>query len=91
MLYIKIHDKFKDRIVGRIDNNVLEYDEEMMGRILEEIWDIKPYKRCDGKIKEGKKIDVLKDKLYNPYFVSEDESPEFEIYKFKKELRNGNS
>lgn len=91
MIYIKKHERFKDRIVGKLEGEVLEYDEETVGRIIEETWNLISYKKEEGRAERGTKIDLLNDRLCSPYYISENEKPEFEIYKYKKELKSGKS
>lgn len=85
MIYILKHDQIDNHIVGRLDENIFEFDDEILGRILEEVWDQDiRIREGNKKIKTEERREKIKARLYNPYFLSEDESPEFEIYRYKK-------
>ena len=88
MTYILKRSNIENKIVGRLNENTLEYDDEILGRIVEEVWG-QDINRSEGnkKFKIKEKKEIIKSRLYSPYFVSENEFPEFEIYKFKKELK----
>ena len=75
MFRITKHQGIDYFIVGKVYDNVIEYDDEILGRIAEELY--------DGD------FNLFRKKLYHPYFINEIDKPEFEIYKFKKELKNG--
>ena len=87
MIYIKKHDNLKDRIVGKIDGDKLESDDQMLIRIVEEVWGLPQIKKEGNKKLPGTKLDLLKARLYNPYFLSENENPEFELYKYETDLK----
>lgn len=72
MFHILKNCKLDSVIVGKVTDKIAEYDDEVLGRIFEEI---------------GCEKETLLKKLYNPYYVSESEKPDFEIYRFKKELK----
>jgi hypothetical protein len=73
------------RIVAKIENNVLEYDDELIVRIIEELPSTK-LKRHNLKVETNDLIEKLKNRLYSPYSISEREKPEFEIYRYKREI-----
>lgn len=87
MIHILKHSGIDTSIVAKIEDGVLEYDDELIGRIIEELPNTK-LKRHNLKV-EADFIERLRNRLYSPYSISETEKPEFELYRFKKELKNG--
>ena len=86
-IYIKKRDNYTDRIVGKITGNKLESDDELLNRIIEEIWDWNIKKKVENMKINGDILNTLKVKLVHPYYVSLKENPEFELYKYEKDFK----
>ena len=86
-IYIKKRELHTDRIVGKVTGNKFESDDELLNRIVEEVWDWDIKKKIDNMKINGDILNTLKMKLYHPYYVSLNENPEFELYKYEKDFK----
>ena len=86
MFHIIKQEGLDKKIVARL-TAIFEYDEEILGRIFEELKTFTTHKKIGNKKVPINDIrNTLIERLYYPYFISEHENPEFELYRFKADI-----